>query len=139
MTVRLNPYINFRGQARDAIDFYHAVFGGELAANTYSEFGMEVKPDEADMIMHAQLEIPGGMTLMVADATSEWEFAEGRAPFSISLSGDDEPLLRSWWDGLAEGATIEQPLTPAPWGDTFGSLVDKFGINWIVNISPAAA
>jgi PhnB protein len=55
---------------------------------------------------------------------------------SLSLSGNDEAELKGYWDKLSVGATISVPLAPAPWGDMFGMLTDKFGIQWLVNIAP---
>jgi len=132
MAVTLNPYLNWRGSARQAMEFYQSIFGGELTVSTFGEAGMEVDPSEVNQVMHSQLITPNGLVLMGSDAPMHIEGTEGSA-YSVSLSGDDE-ILRSYWEGLADGATIEQPLTTAPWGDTFGMLVDKFGINWMVNI-----
>ena len=67
MPSRLNPYLSFDGKAREAMDFYHDVFGGEMTAQTFAEGGMSQGPDDADLIMHAQLEAPNGMTLMGSD------------------------------------------------------------------------
>jgi len=133
MAVTLNPYLNWRGNARAAMEFYHSIFGGELTLSTYGEAGMDVDPSEVDQLMHAQLIGEGGLVLMGSDAPMHIEGAAGSA-YSVSLSGPDEDILRGYWKGLAVGATIEQPLTTAPWGDTFGMLVDQFGINWMVNI-----
>ena len=94
---------------------------------------MEVDPTEVDQVMHAQLVTEDGLTLMGSDAPMHVEGVEGSA-YSVSLSGPDEAVLRGYWDGLAVGATIEQPLTTAPWGDTFGMLKDQYGISWMVNI-----
>jgi PhnB protein len=133
-STRLNPYLNFRGTARQAMDFYQSVFGGELTRSTFAEGGMPHDPSEADQIMHSQLETDGGLTLMVADVPSSMELTVGNN-FSVSLSGDDEAELRGYWDKLADGATVTMPLERAPWGDTFGMLVDRFGVNWLVNIA----
>ncbi len=132
MGVALNPYLNFRGQAREAMDFYRSVLGGELTSTTFAEGGMQVAPEEQDQLMHAQFEVDG-MTLMGADVPSGWpaEISNG----SISLSGDDEATLRRYWAGLADGATVTAPLEKAPWGDTFGMLTDRYGVNWLVNIA----
>jgi PhnB protein len=136
---RLNPYISFRGTAREAMTFYQSVFGGELDLSTFSDFQMPgVGEDEADLIMHGQLEAPGGMTLMGADTPSGMELPEGSS-ITISLSGDDETELRGYWDKLADGGTVTLPLEVAPWGDAFGQLVDKFGVSWMVNIAGSGA
>ena len=132
---RLNPYISFRGTAREAMEFYQSVFGGELDLSTFSDFQMpDVGKDEADLIMHGQLDAPGGMTLMGADTPRSMELAEG-SNITISLSGDDDAELRGYWDKLAEGGTVTMPLEAAPWGDAFGQLTDRIGISWMVNIA----
>ena len=130
----LNPYLNWRSSAREAMEFYHSVFGGELTANSFKEFGMPVEPGEEDLIMHSQLVTPD-LTLMGADTPSHMPLAENPNG-SVSLSGgpQDEAQLRGFWDGLADGATVHQPLEKAPWGDTFGMLVDRYGVNWLFNI-----
>lgn len=139
MSSTLNPYIAFRGNARQAMEFYQSVLGGELAVSTFAEFQASDDPAEADNIMHSQLETPAGFTLMGADMPKAMPFEDGET-VTISLSGDDESELRGYWDGLAEGATITMPLEVAPWGDQFGMLTDQFGIGWLVNIagSPSA-
>lgn len=133
VTQLLNPYLSFRDTAREAITFYHSVFGGDLRIGTFGEFGMGDASD-ADKVMHSQLTNPSGLTIMAADTPASMELSEG-ASIWISLSGDDEAALRGYWDKLAEGALIELPLDTAPWGDTFGQLVDKFGVHWLVDIS----
>ena len=133
MAVTLNPYLNWRGNARQAMEFYHSIFGGELTLSTFGEAGMEVDPSEVNQVMHSQIIGDNGLVLMGSDAPMHIDGTPGSA-YSVSLSGPDEEILRRYWDGLAVGATIEQPLTTAPWGDTFGMLVDQFGINWMVNI-----
>jgi PhnB protein len=134
MPTKLNPYLQFNGNAREAIDFYHDVFGGELTTSSYAEGGMAENPADADRLMHGQLETDAGFTLMASDSPSAMG-SPASSGFSISLSGDDEAELRRYWDRLAEGGTITQPLEKAPWGDSFGMLDDKFGTPWMVNIA----
>lgn len=134
MPTRLNPYLNFRGSAREAMEFYQTVFGGELNLNTFAEFGASDDPAEKDQIMHGQLESPSGLTLMGADTPASMSLNVGDN-ISVSLSGEDEAELTGYWDKLAVDAQNTMGLNKAPWGDTFGMLTDKFGINWLVNIS----
>jgi PhnB protein len=138
MTVRLNPYLSFRDTARQAMEFYHSVFGGQLDANTFGEFGMSEDPAEQDKIMHAMLETPGGLTLMGADTPNSMEHHPDSG-HAVSLSGpsSDEAELRGYWDKLSDGANVTAPLEKAPWGDTFGMCTDKFGVTWMVNIAGA--
>jgi PhnB protein len=132
MTSRLNPYLSFDGTAREAMEFYRSVFGGELAVNTFGEFG-NPDPAVADKIMHAQLETPEGYTLMGADVPPGMEFRSGGS-ITVSLSGSADGPLREYWEKLSDGATVSVPLEKQMWGDEFGQLTDRYGIAWMVNI-----
>ena len=134
MSVVLNPYLNFRDNARQAMEFYRSVFGGELRVNTFKEYDACQDPAEDDLIMHAQLDGEHGVTLMGSDTPPRMGY-KGHEGFSVSLSGDDERVLSGWFEKLADGGTITMPLDKAPWGDSFGMCVDRFGITWLVNIS----
>ena len=134
MQTKLNPYLNFKDQAKEAMEFYKHVFGGNLNMSTFKEGGMSQDPKEGNKIMHAMLIADNGMTLMASDLPSHIDYVPG-ANISISLSGDNETELKGYWDKLSDDAKIGQPLVKAPWGDEFGMLVDKFGIRWLVNIA----
>jgi PhnB protein len=131
---KLNPHLNFKDNAREAIEFYKSVFGGKLTISTFGEAGMSVEDNEKDLVMHSQLDADNGFTLMASDTPSHITPSEGKIG-NISISGDEEDELKGYWDKLAEGAKISQPLEKAPWGDTFGMLTDKFGVEWMVNIA----
>lgn len=136
MTTRLNPYLNFRDNAREAMDFYQSVFGGEVTRSTFAEYQMSEDPAEQDRIMHSELVTEGGIVLMAADTPSGMEFTpDGNG--SLSLSGDDEAELRGFYDRLADGGTVTVPLEASPWGDLFGMCTDRFGVRWLVNIAVA--
>ena len=134
MTTRLNPYLSFRDNAREAMDFYHSVFGGELTRATFAEYHASDDPAEQDKIMHSMLVTDGGLALMAADTPNAMDNTPG-TNFSVSLSGEDDAELRGYWEKLSAGGTVTMPLEKAPWGDSFGMCVDKFGINWMVNIA----
>jgi len=134
MATRLNPYLSFRDNAREAMTFYQTVFGGKLDVMPFDQMAHD--PSEKDKVMHAMLEAPNGMVLMGSDTPKSMPYAEG-ARISVSLSGDNEGELRGFWDKLGAGGQITVPLEKAPWGDSFGMLTDKFGINWMVNIAGA--
>jgi PhnB protein len=135
MASKLNPYISFRDNAREAMEFYRSVFGGELTTSTFGDVPeMAADPGESDKIMHAQLEAPNGMTLMGADTPSGMDHSPG-TNIAVSLSGDDEAELKGYWDKLSEGGSVTMPLEQAPWGDSFGMCSDRFGISWMVNIA----
>jgi PhnB protein len=134
MPVTLSPYVNFRGNAREAMEFYKDVFGGELNISTFADLHASSDPSEDTQVMHAELKAPNGITLMAADVPNRMEYRPG-SNFSISLSGDDEILLRGYFDKLAAGGSISMQLEKATWGDTFGMCADKFGVSWLVNIT----
>ena len=137
MATTLNPYLNFRNSAREAMDFYQSVFGGTVQSSTFAEFQVSDDPAEKDLIMHSQLTTSNGLTIMAADVPAKMELSEGSA-ISVSLSGDDEAELTGYWEKLTEGGTVVEPLSKAPWGDSFGMVVDRFGISWLVNIAGPA-
>jgi len=136
MTSRLNPYLNFNGNARQALEFYKEVFGGSLNVNTFADFG-NTGPD-ADRIMHGQLETDLGYTIMAADNFSE---APDVVPagFAVSLSGDDGDALRGYFEKLAADGAITMPMAKQAWGDEFGMCTDKYGVPWLVNVSEPQA
>jgi PhnB protein len=134
--VLMNAYLGFADQAREAMEFYHGVFGGTLSMTTFGEFG-QTGTDAEHLIMHAKLETPEGMVLMASDAPPGMPHDEGSA-ISMSLSGDDEALLRRYWDALADGGTVTLPLERQMWGDVFGMCTDRFGTAWMVNIAAPA-
>lgn len=137
MPTQLNPYLSFRGEAREAMSFYQSVFGGRLDVMTFADMGgMGVPDSEADQVMHSALTVSESVNVFGSDvpASMPGEFPNGR----ISLSGDDVETLRGWFDGLAAGGTVNVPLDKAPWGDWFGDLTDRYGVSWMVNISGSA-
>jgi len=121
MASRLNPYLNFNGNARQALEFYTGVFGGNLTLSTFADFGAAAAGSaDADR-------------LMAADVTSEMPY-EPPAGFSVSLSGDDGDALHEYWAKLSVGGTVTMAMAKQVWGDEFGMLVDQFGVSWLVNI-----
>jgi PhnB protein len=130
---RLNPYISFDGNARDAMEFYRDVFGGELTVSTFGEFGQPDAPG-ADKVMHSMLETDRGFTLMASDTPPGKEHNPG-TNVSVSLSGDDRDELRGYWEKLSGSGSVTVPLEKQMWGDEFGSCVDRFGIAWLVNVA----
>jgi PhnB protein len=135
MTARLNPYLAFNGDARQAMEFYREVFGGRLQLNTFGEYGGPDVPG-AGLIMHSLLETPGGFTLMGNDTPPGTDHKPGGA-ISVSLSGNsaDGGELRGYWARLSAGGTVAMPFGKQVWGDEFGMCTDKFGVTWLVNVS----
>lgn len=137
MASRLNPYIGFVDNAREAMEFYQSVFGGKLTISTFGEFGV---PDAtiADKVMHSMLETTDGYTLMASDTPPGVTRRQGDN-ISVSLSGDDADQLRGYWERLSAGGAISLPLQKQMWGDEFGQCTDQFGISWLVNIAAPKA
>lgn len=134
MSSRLNPYLGFQDNAREAMDFYQRVFGGEVTRSTFGESNASDDPADKDKIMHSELTTASGFSLMASDAPSSMQVATGSS-ISVSLSGDDEAELTGYWEKLVEGGSVAMPLSKAPWGDSFGMVTDKFGTAWMINIA----
>lgn len=133
MATQLNPYLNFSGNAREAMEFYHGVFGGELELSTFGDFAMASDPGDTEKIMHSRLVSENSLVLMGSDTPRSMEISRG-TDHAVSLSGQDERELRDYWDKLSTGGQIVMPLEAAPWGDVFGMCTDKFGVPWMLNI-----
>ncbi len=131
--VALDAYLFFDGTCREAMGFYKNVFGGDLEMQTYDEVPGDISGKERmkGKIIHASLR-GGEVTLMGSDTHDKML---GAGKIELSLSGNDEETLRKIFDGLSAGGRVKSPLQKEFWGDTFGSLTDKFGIDWMVNIA----
>jgi PhnB protein len=134
MATQLNPYLGFKDNAREAMEFYKTVFGGKLTINTFKEFHASEDPSEGDKVMHSVLVADNGLTFMAADTPNAMEYKAGSA-ISMSLSGDDEAELTGYFEKLSASGSDIMPLEKAPWGDKFGMCTDKFGVRWMVNVT----
>ena len=138
MPMLLNPYFSFRDTAEEAMTFYRSVFGGELSISRFSEYGASDDPAEQDKVMHSMLTTGTGMVLMAADTPNSMDLAVGEN-VSVSVSGDDESVMRGWWEALGAGGTVTMPLEEAPWGGLFGMCTDRFGIHWMFSVGDAGS
>lgn len=129
----LNPYLNFNSNTRDAMRFYQSVLGGQLSMQTFGEAGMAKTDSEKDLIIHALLK-SGEIVIMASEGHPGEEVKFGDN-INLSISGSDEETLTKYFNGLAEGGKVNMPLAKQFWGDTFGMLTDKFGVQWMVNIT----
>lgn len=134
METKLNPYIGFDNNAREAMEFYQQVFGGTLELHTFKEYNASQDPSEDDKIMHSVLQSGTGITLMGSDTPNSMAYKSGSS-VSLSLNGDNLGTLQEYFDRLSKDGTVTMPLMKAPWGDSFGMCTDKFGINWMVNVA----
>ncbi len=137
MAARLNPYLHFSGTAREAMEFYRSVLGGQLDVMTFGDAGGDGDQYPDDGVMHAFLRTADGLELMASDGQDP--DAAGPDRVSLSLSGDDAPTLTRWFEALTEGGKVDVPLEQQVWGDTFGQVTDRYGVRWLVNISTASA
>ena len=133
--IQLGPYVNFQGRAREAMEFYHQVLGGNLDLRTVNEQGVSKPAGPGDSIRHARLEADGAL-ILASDGHPDYPAKVGDN-MAIALGGADKDRLTKIFNDLAEGGRIQMPLAKQPWGAEVGWLRDKFGINWTVNIDKA--
>jgi PhnB protein len=129
--------LSFRGQCREAFEFYARVLGGEItAAMPYSDgpADMEVPDYMKDWLMHGWLQV-GDQAIMGADMDVQWApgIDKPKNGFDVTLHTDDVAEARRWFEALSEGGKVVMPFGPSFWSPGFGSLVDKFGIPWMIN------
>ena len=134
MQSKLNPYLSFKDNSREAMEFYRTVFGGKLDLSTFKDYHASQGPGEDNLIMHSQLEAENGITFMASDTPNRMEYRAG-TNMSMSLSGDNETELKAYFEKLSAGGMVTMPLEKAIWGDSFGMCTDKFGVQWLVNIT----
>ena len=137
MTIKTTTHLNFRGDARDALGFYQTVFGGDLMAITYADAQAVTNPAEADQIIWGQVASPDGFHVMAYDVPSARDWHAGRAPFFVSVRGDDAEALTGYWTKLTKGGTVLQPLGPAGFSPLYGMVEDAFGVTWVVDLQLA--
>ena len=134
MQSKLNPYLGFKDNTREAMEFYSTVFGGKLELHTFKEYNASQDPSEDHLIMHSVLEAENGITFMASDTPNRMEYRAG-TNMSMSLSGDNEAELKAYFEKLSAGGRVTMPLEKAIWGDSFGMCTDTFGVQWLVNIA----
>jgi PhnB protein len=135
MTVTTTAHANFRGQAREALAFYHSVFGGDLSLATYADIHSAESPQQADHIAFGRVKAPNGFDIMAYDVQPSKDYDPGENAFYITLQGTSTDEIKAYWDGLADGATtILIPLGPAPFAPLYGMLTDRHGVTWIVGV-----
>jgi len=134
MATQLSPYLNFDGDAREAVEFYGRVFGTMPDISTYDSVGPVDDPALAAKVLHAQLTIEGVGTLMASDVPPGTTLTD-RASVALSGETEDRERLRAWFAALSEDAQELTLMETAPWGDEFGMLRDRFGVGWLVNVA----
>jgi PhnB protein len=137
MAIHTTAHLNFRGEARAALEFYRSVFGGELTTVTYGDVGAPVGPDEARQVMWGQVLSPDGFRVMAYDVPPGTAHEPGVIPFFVSVRGADPAEIRRYWDALADGAVVVAPLAASGWAPLYGMLRDRFGITWVLDVEAA--
>ena len=129
-----NPYLNFNGNTEEAFNFYRSVFGGEFRTvmRMKDAEGMPVPKGQEEKIMHIALPLANGSVLMGSDNCNDETFKQGNN-FYISVHSDSVEEGQKLFDALAHGGKADHPFKKEFWGDWFGNLTDKFGINWMVS------
>jgi len=135
MSITTTTHLNFRGDARAALDFYHSVFGGNVVAVTYKDAGDTHNPDEADWVMWGQVTADNGFHVMAYDVPSHTPWNPGDNAVFVSVRGDDTDEITALWDRLTAGSTVVRPLEPAQWAPLYGMLKDPFGIVWVLDVA----
>ncbi|HWK92078.1 MAG TPA: VOC family protein [Luteimicrobium sp.] len=150
MALTTTTHLNFAGTAREALALYRDVFGGDVRVTTYGELGMPQDAPDAAKVVFGQLETAGGLRLMAYDVPGSGEPARGSArrengltltdqPFFVSVRAESLDEAASCWEGLADGATVVEPLAASAWSAGFGMLTDRFGVTWVIDVAPPAA
>ncbi|MRW84932.1 VOC family protein [Pseudoduganella sp. FT26W] len=135
MSVTTVTHINLRGQARAALNFYHAVFGGELALVTYAQAGNVQDPADAEHVIWGQVVAANGFRVMAYDVPAAMPWNQGENAFFVSLRGDDADEITALWRKLAEGGAVVHALAPSQWSPLYGMLKDRFGVVWVVDVA----
>ncbi|MCF2527228.1 VOC family protein [Yinghuangia soli] len=135
MSVTTTTHLNFRGVAREALDFYQSVFGGRVVAVTYKDAGNIADETEADWVMWGEVTGDNGFHVMAYDAPSHLPWSQGHDPFFVSVRGTDADEISALWEKLAPGSTVRQPLRPAAWAPLYGMVTDRFGVTWVLDVA----
>jgi PhnB protein len=149
MSIQSTTHLNFRGTARQALDFYQSVFGGHVSATTYGDVGMPKDLPGADKVVFGQVQNDDGFRLMAYDipghdddgpeAIAGTTRRENGATitdrtFFQSLRAESLEEATTYWNALSEGAEVVEPLAASPWSSGFGMLTDRFGVTWVVDV-----
>ncbi|MEU3599106.1 VOC family protein [Streptomyces sp. NPDC006798] len=135
MSVTTTTHLNFRGSAREALDFYQSVFGGHTVAVTYRDAGNVQNENEADQVMFGQVVADNGFRVMAYDVPSAMPYEPGTNPFFVSVRGKDTDEISTLWHRLAAGSNVLRPLEPAAWAPLYGMLTDRFGVTWVLDVA----
>lgn len=137
MSVTTTPHLNFRGDARAALEFYHSVFGGQLVVVTNADAHAAETPDEADQVKFGQVIGENGFQVMAYDVPASVGYDQGDTAFFVSVRGETADEIAELWGRLAEGSTIIEDLGPSAFSPAYGMLADSFGVVWVLDVAVA--
>lgn len=137
MTIQTTTHLNFRGQAREALDFYFSVFRGERTIVTYGDLGAMQGAARAEHVIWGQVASPDGFRIMAYDVQPEKPWNPGENAFYVSIRGDSPEEITLSWEKLRVGASVLQPLGPSAWSPLYGMLTDRFGVTWVMDVMVA--
>ncbi|KNC19485.1 glyoxalase/bleomycin resistance protein/dioxygenase [Arthrobacter sp. RIT-PI-e] len=149
MTVRTTTHLNFRGDARQALEFYRSVFGGHVVVNTYADVGMPADLPGADRVVFGLVAAENGFRVMGYDipGRTEGSLAGGGSTHRennttvtdqalfVSIGSDSLDELQGYWDALVVDAVIVEPLAASAWSAGSGMLTDRFGVTWSISVT----
>ncbi|MFE4502407.1 VOC family protein [Rhodococcus sp. NPDC056743] len=137
MTVTTTPHLNFRGDARAALEFYHSVFGGQLVVLTNEDAHSVEAPAEAQHVKFGQVLGENGFQIMAYDVPASLAYDQGEKSLFVSVRGDSVEQIEELWGRLVEGSTIVEDLTPSFFSPAYGMLRDAFGVVWVLDVAAA--
>lgn len=135
MSIQTTTHLNFRGEARSALEFYRKAFGGDLVAVTYADTGNVPDGTAPDQLMWGQVLAPNGFHVMAYDVPGALTHQAGENSFFVSVRGETAEEIAGYWDGLAEEASVRVPLGPSGWTPAYGMLQDRFGVVWVLDVA----
>lgn len=135
MSITTTTHLNFRGDARAALEFYRSVFGGEIVLATYADAHRVQDPAEAGLIMWGQVTAGNGFHVMAFDVPGNQSYDAGDKAVFVSVRGTDADEITSYWKALSDGATIVEDLAPSGWAPLYGMLTDRFGVTWVLDVA----
>lgn len=137
MSLDVTPHLNFRGDARAALERYHAVFGGQLVLVTNDDAHSTERPEEAQQIKFGQVVAENGFGIMAYDVPASASYEQGDKSLFVSVRGGSVEEVTGYWNELAEGSTVIEPLGPSFFSPAYGMLKDAFGVVWVIDVAVA--
>jgi PhnB protein len=132
VSITTTIHLNFRGEARTALEFYRSVFGGDLAVVTYKEIGNV--QEEADRVVWGHVTAGNGFHVMAYDVPAGMPYDRGENAFFVSVRGAAIDEVTGYWEKLADGAAVVVPMGPSNWAPAYGMLRDRFGVVWVLDV-----